>query len=111
MSLRNVQIEDHANSPYLLNIDKISKSEWTPAQSFRPNKIWYFERLRGQFLFDKLSEGTSGSNKVRKFLEARPKDMLLLVILVLVCPIILLTTSRDIRLVMVTVVAKVNRAV
>lgn len=67
----------NANSPYLLNIDKISKSEWTPAQSFRPNKIWYFERLRGQFLSDKLNEGTSGSNKVRKFLEARPKDMLL----------------------------------
>ena len=67
----------NANSTYLLNIDKISKSEWTPAQSFRPNKIWYFERLRGQFLSDKLNEGTSGSNKVRKFLEARPKDMLL----------------------------------
>lgn len=65
-----------ANSAFLCEIDKISKKEWTPADSDRPNTIWYFERLRGQFLSDKQNEGASNSTKVKKFLKERPKNQI-----------------------------------
>ena len=65
-----------ANSAFLCEIDKISKKEWTPADSERPNTIWYFERLRGQFLSDKQNEGSSNSAKVKKFLKERPKNQI-----------------------------------
>ncbi len=74
------QIKDsdlNANSKYLIAIDKISKTEWTPQQSSRANTLWYFERLRGQLLSDKLNEGVPGSIKVKKFMQARPKEQIL----------------------------------
>lgn len=63
-----------ANSRFLCELDKVSKREWTPASSARPNTLWYFERLRGQFLVDKLNEGSARSNKVKKFERERPKS-------------------------------------
>ena len=74
------QIKDsdlNANSKYLIAIDKVSKTEWTPQQSARANTLWYFERLRGQLLSDKLNEGAPGSVKVKKFMQARPKEQIL----------------------------------
>lgn len=65
-----------ANSAFLCDIDKISKKEWTPADSEKPNTIWYFERLRGQFLSDKQNEGASNSARVKKFLKERPKNQI-----------------------------------
>ena len=67
----------NANAKYLTDLDEISKSEWTPAISARPNTLWYFERLRGQFISDKLNEGDARSAKVKKFLDARPKSQIL----------------------------------
>lgn len=63
-----------ANSKFLCDLDDISKREWTPANSKRANTLWYFERLRGQFLVSKLNEGTAHSNKARKFEKERPKN-------------------------------------
>lgn len=74
------QIKDSdlsANHKYLTEIDKISKKEWTPTGSIRPNTLWYFERLRGQLLSDKLNEGDARSVKVAKFMQARPKEQIL----------------------------------
>lgn len=63
-----------ANSRFLCELDNVSKREWTPLSSARPNTLWYFERLRGQFLVNKLNEGTARSNKVKKFEKERPKS-------------------------------------
>ena len=63
-----------ANSRFLCELDNVSKREWTPISSARPNTLWYFERLRGQFLVNKLNEGTARSNKVKKFEKERPKS-------------------------------------
>lgn len=74
------QIKDSdlsANHKYLSTIDDVSKKEWTPSSSARPNTLWYFERLRGQLLSDKLNEGDARSVKVAKFMQARPKEQLL----------------------------------
>lgn len=74
------QIKDSdlsANHKYLASIDEISKKEWTPTNSAKPNTLWYFERLRGQLLSDKLNEGDVRSVKVAKFLQARPKEQIL----------------------------------
>lgn len=74
------QIKDSdlsANHKYLSSIDFISKKEWTPSGSVRPNTLWYFERLRGQLLSDKLNEGDARSIKVAKFMQARPKEQIL----------------------------------
>lgn len=74
------QIKDSdlsANHKYLSSIDFISKKEWTPSGSVRPNTLWYFERLRGQLLSDKLNEGDARSVKVAKFMQARPKEQIL----------------------------------
>ena len=74
------QIKDSdlsANHKYLADIDTISKKEWTPSSSARPNTLWYFERLRGQLLSDKLNEGDARSIKVAKFMQARPKEQIL----------------------------------
>lgn len=74
------QIKDSdlsANHKYLSTIDEVSKKEWTPSSSARPNTLWYFERLRGQLLSDKLNEGDARSVKVAKFMQARPKEQLL----------------------------------
>lgn len=74
------QIKDSdlsANHKYLTEIDKTSKKEWTPSSSARPNTLWYFERLRGQLLSDKLNEGDARSVKVAKFMQARPKEQIL----------------------------------
>ncbi len=67
----------NANSKYLISIDEISKTEWTPSPSARPNTIWYFERLRGQLLSEKLNQGDARSAKVKKFMKERPKDQVL----------------------------------
>lgn len=74
------QIKDSdlsANHKYLASIDEISKKEWTPTSSAKPNTLWYFERLRGQLLSDKLNEGDARSVKVAKFMQARPKEQIL----------------------------------
>lgn len=74
------QIKDSdlsANHKYLTEIDKMSKKEWTPTGSIKPNTLWYFERLRGQLLSDKLNEGDARSVKVAKFMQARPKEQIL----------------------------------
>lgn len=74
------QIKDSdlsANHKFLANLDAISKKEWTPSSSARPNTLWYFERLRGQLLSDKLNEGDARSVKVAKFMQARPKEQIL----------------------------------
>ena len=74
------QIKDSdlsANHKFLANLDTISKKEWTPSNSARPNTLWYFERLRGQLLSDKLNEGDARSLKVAKFMQARPKEQIL----------------------------------
>lgn len=63
-----------ANSKFLCELDDVSKREWTPVNSKKPNTIWYFERLRGQFLVNKLNEGPAYSNKAKKFERERPKS-------------------------------------
>lgn len=60
-----------ANAPYMLNIEKQSRKEWT---SDTQPTLWYFERLRGQFLTEKGQAGGVGTNKVKKFEEERPQS-------------------------------------
>lgn len=60
-----------ANTPFMLALEKQSRKEVT--ESSHPT-YWYFERLRGQFLTDKLNAGSKGSLKVQKFEEERPQS-------------------------------------
>lgn len=59
-----------ANANYMLDLEKQSRKEMT--ETAHPT-YWYFERLRGQFLTDKLNAGSKGSLKVKKFEEERPQ--------------------------------------
>lgn len=60
-----------ANAPYMLALEKQSRTQWT--SNTHPT-LWYFERLRGQFLTDKGLEGGPGTQKVKKFEEDRPQS-------------------------------------
>lgn len=44
-----------ANDPYLIDLEKFSRSEWVPNDSNRPYCKWYFERTRGQYI-DQLAQ-------------------------------------------------------
>lgn len=60
-----------ANAHYMLDMQEQSRKCWTPS-SF--STLWYFERLRGQFLTDKALEGGVGTQKVKKFEMLRPQN-------------------------------------
>lgn len=64
----------NANQRYLMDLDRISKLERTPKEA-KHNKetYWYFERLRGQLLSERMNVGETRSKKVQRFLEERPK--------------------------------------
>lgn len=59
-----------ANEPYLVDMEKYSRSEWVPNGNNKPICKWYFERTRGQYL-DQLSQ-LSGFNE-RSFKIEYPK--------------------------------------
>lgn len=44
-----------ANEPYLIDLEKLSRTEWVPNGNNRPICKWYFERTRGQYL-DQLTQ-------------------------------------------------------
>ena len=44
-----------ANEPYLVDLEKYSRSEWVPNGNAKPMCKWYFERTSGQYL-DQLSQ-------------------------------------------------------
>lgn len=50
-----------ANDPYLVDLEKFSRSEWIPNGNKKPFQKWYFERTRGQYL-DQLAQ-LSGFNE------------------------------------------------
>lgn len=58
-----------ANAQYMLDMEDQSRKQWT--SDIHPT-LWYFERLRGQFLTEKGLAGGSGTLKVKKFEEDRP---------------------------------------
>ena len=59
-----------ANAPYMLSLEAQSRNEWTPTN----HTLWYFERLRGQFLSDRGEVGGAGTNKVKRFEDERPQS-------------------------------------
>lgn len=60
-----------ANAPYMLDLQEQSRKEWATDANGHPT-LWYFERLRGQFLTDKGMVGGVGTQKVKRFEEERP---------------------------------------
>ena len=50
-----------ANDPYLVDLEKFSRTEWVPNGNNKPVCKWYFERTRGQYL-DQLAQ-LSGFNE------------------------------------------------
>lgn len=62
-----------ANIGYMLKLDEISKSEWTPANSARRNTQWFFERMRGQYDNAKNAQGQPRSRKAKEFVAQHPK--------------------------------------
>lgn len=60
-----------ANEPYLIDLERYSRSEWVPNGSNKPFCKWYFERTRGQYL-DQLAQ-LSGYNE-RAFKVEYPKN-------------------------------------
>ena len=50
-----------ANDPYLVDLEKFSRTEWVPNGNNKPICKWYFERTRGQYL-DQLAQ-LSGFNE------------------------------------------------
>lgn len=60
-----------ANEPYLVDLEKFSRSEWVPNGNNRPYCKWYFERTRGQYL-DQLAQ-LSGYN-AKAFKVEYPKN-------------------------------------
>ncbi len=44
-----------ANDPYLVDLERFSRSEWVPNGNNKPFCKWYFERTRGQYL-DQLAQ-------------------------------------------------------
>lgn len=59
-----------ANAQYMLDLEGHSRKLWT--DETHPT-LWYFERLRGQFLTDKGLAGGTGTLKAKKFEEERPQ--------------------------------------
>ena len=59
-----------ANINYMLRLDEISKSEWTPANSARRNTQWFFERMRGQY---DNAKGEPRTKKARDFVAQHPR--------------------------------------
>lgn len=59
-----------ANIDYMLKLDEISKSEWTPANSARRNTQWFFERMRGQY---DEAKGMPRTKKAKDFINQHPK--------------------------------------
>nr|WP_308570945.1 AIPR family protein [uncultured Prevotella sp.] len=59
-----------ANEPYLIDLEKFSRSVWVPNGKNKPVCKWYFERTRGQYL-DQLSQ-LSGYNE-KSFKVEYPK--------------------------------------
>lgn len=49
------------NEPFLIDLEKLSRSEWVPNGNNKPVSKWYFERTRGQYL-DQLAQ-LSGFNE------------------------------------------------
>lgn len=62
-----------ANAPYMLDLQAQSRKEWA-TDSYGHQTLWYFERLRGQFLTDKSMAGGVGTQKVKRFEEERPQN-------------------------------------
>ena len=60
-----------ANEPYLVDLEKYSRSEWVPNGKSKPVCKWYFERTRGQYL-DQLAQ-LSGYNE-KAFKREYPKN-------------------------------------
>lgn len=60
-----------ANEPYLVDLEKFSRSEWVPNGKNKPVCKWYFERTRGQYL-DQLAQ-LSGYNE-KSFKIEYPKS-------------------------------------
>lgn len=60
-----------ANEPYLIDLEKFSRSEWVPNGNNKPVCKWYFERTRGQYL-DQLAQ-LSGFNE-KSFKMEYPKS-------------------------------------
>lgn len=60
-----------ANEPYLVDLEKHSRSEWVPNGNSKPYCKWYFERTRGQYL-DQLAQ-LSGFNE-KSFKIEYPKN-------------------------------------
>lgn len=54
-----------ANEPYLIDLEKYSRSEWVPNGKAKPICKWYFERTRGQYL-DQLAQLTGYNEKAFK---------------------------------------------
>lgn len=59
-----------ANIGYMLKLDDISKSEWTPVNSARRNTQWFFERMRGQY---DNAKGEPRTKKAKDFVTQHPK--------------------------------------
>lgn len=59
-----------ANIGYMLKLDEISKSEWTPVNSVRRNTQWFFERMRGQY---DNAKGQPRTKKNKEFITQHPK--------------------------------------
>ena len=60
-----------ANDPYLIELEKFSRTEWVPNGNYKPICKWYFERTRGQYL-DQLSH-LNGLNE-KSFKREYPKN-------------------------------------
>lgn len=60
-----------ANDPYLIDLERYSRSEWVPNGGGKPINKWYFERTRGQYL-DQLAQ-LSGYNE-KSFKLEYPKN-------------------------------------
>lgn len=60
-----------ANEPYLIDLEKFSRSEWVPNGNTKPICKWYFERTRGQYL-DQLAQLTGYNEKA--FKKEYPKN-------------------------------------
>lgn len=60
-----------ANDPYLVDMERFSRTEWVPNGSQKPISKWYFERTRGQYL-DQLAQ-LSGYNE-KSFKIEFPKN-------------------------------------
>lgn len=63
-----------ANDPYLVDLEKFSRTEWVPNGKNKPICKWYFERTRGQYL-DQLAQ-LSGFNEKSFKIEYPKKQKL-----------------------------------